>query len=65
MNAVIAEKEPKKRRVRRNYEKELSSVETFVRVSIEVIDQLNLESEFMKGQRAALNAVLQRMENKR
>lgn len=57
-------KEQKKRRVRRNYEKELSTLETYVRVSVDVIGAIEPSSDFLKGQHAALQAVLARIEKR-
>lgn len=54
----------RKRRVRRNYERELFDLQRYAQVSVEVITALAIDNDFMKGQLAALNAVLKRLEGK-
>lgn len=58
------ETKEKKKRVRRNYERELLDLQRYAQISIEVMNALDLNSDFMKGQIAALNAVLKRLEVK-
>lgn len=56
--------EPKKKRVRRNYERELLDLQRYAQISVEVMQAIDLNNDFMKGQIAALNAVLKRLEGK-
>lgn len=56
--------EPKKRRVRRNYERELHDLQRYAQISLEIMNAMDTNNDFMKGQIAALNAVLKRLEGK-
>lgn len=62
--STTVEQAPKKKRTRRNYERELTDLKRYAEVSLEVMQALNMDEPFMKGQIAALNAVLKRLEGK-
>ena len=55
----------KPRAKRRNFERELTDLQRYCEISIEVLQSIaNPSNEYMDGQIAALRAVLQRLEAK-
>jgi hypothetical protein len=49
------------RKPRRNFEAELKDVQKFCQISIEIMEELELNSDVMKGQVIALKAVQARL----